>query len=187
MITKKTSPKHTAGELAEAIVFPVTLTPVQKKEAREQLAIARKKSNRKMSNNDRLSLQIFQLKFQLEDYIQNKEFNPALTFGYFLKQYVDLLQVKRKDFADEISINETLLSQFINQHRMPPEYIAIRLEIHSNNSIPATYWFKLVEKQKEFELKTDKGLRKKENKFVHRRLTVNSISGKHPVSTRLVP
>jgi len=60
-------------------------------------------------------------------------------------------------------------------HRMPPEYIAVRLEIHSNNAIPATYWFKLVEKQKEFELKTDKELRRRETKFVHRRLAVRSV------------
>ncbi len=173
MKTKKLSTKHTPEVLAKAIIFPVTLTPAQKKEAAEQLAVARKKGQKEMTENDRLSLQLFQLKFQLEDYIQNKEFNPNLTFGHFLKQYVDLLQVKRKEFADAISIDETLLSQFINMHRMPPEYVAVRLEIHSNNTIPATYWFKLVEKQKEHELKTDKELRKKENKYVHRKLTVN--------------
>lgn len=173
MKTKKLSTKHTPEQLAEAIVFPVTLTPTQKKEAAEQLAAARKKGQKEMTENDRLSLQLFQLKFQLEDYIQNKEFNPDLTFGHFLKQYVDLLQVKRKEFADEISIDETLLSQFINMHRMPPEYVAVRLEIHSNNAIPATYWFKLVEKQREHELKTDKELRRKENKYVHRKLAVN--------------
>ncbi|MFI5194529.1 MAG: hypothetical protein ACHQD7_10735 [Chitinophagales bacterium] len=43
MKTKKISPTH-AEELAEAIVFPLTLIPSQKKEAAEQLAIARKKS-----------------------------------------------------------------------------------------------------------------------------------------------
>lgn len=172
MKTKKFSTRHTPEELAEAIVFPVTLTQTQKKEAREQLAAARK-GQKEMTGDDRLSLNVLQLKFQLEDYIQNKEFSPELTFGYFLKQYVDLLHVKRKQFADEISIDETLLSQFINQHRTPPEYIAIRLELHSNNSIPATYWFKLVEKQREHELKTDKELRRKENKNVHRKLAIS--------------
>jgi transcriptional regulator with XRE-family HTH domain len=174
MKKKMISQKHTAKELAGAIVFPVTLNPAQKKEAAEQLAAARKKGEKGMAENDRLALQLLQLKFQLEDYIQNnKEFNPDLTFGNFLKQYVDLLQVKRKDFADEISIDETLLSQFINMHRMPPEYIAVRLEIHSNNAIPATYWFKLVEKQREYELMTDKDIRRKENKYVRRKVAVN--------------
>lgn len=172
MKTKKTSPRHSAEEIAATVVFPARLTATQKKEAAKQLAIARKKGQKEMGENERLSLKIFQLRFQLEDYIQNKEFNPHLTFGHVLKQYVDLLRLKRKDFAEEISIDETLLSQFINHHRMPPDYMAIRLEIHSNNSIPATYWFKLVEKQKEYELKTDKELRRKENKFVHRKISL---------------
>ncbi len=173
MKTKKLSTKLTPEELAEAIVFPVTIPQARKKEASEQLAAARKERQKELTDGDRLSLNVLQLKFQLEDYIQQNEFNPDLNFGYFLKQYVDLLQIKRKQFAEEISIDETLLSQFINQHRTPPEYIAIRLEIHSNNTIPATYWFKLVEKQREHELKTDKGLRRREIKNVHRILKVN--------------
>lgn len=170
MTKKKLFQKHTAKELANGIVFPVTLTPARKKQAGKELDEARKKAQQRMTESDRLALRLFQLKFQLEDYIENKEFSPALTFGYFLKQYVNLLQIKRKAFAAEISIDETLLSQFINMHRMPPEYMAIRLEIHSNNTIPANYWFKLVEKQREYELKTDKRLRRKEKKYVHRKL-----------------
>jgi plasmid maintenance system antidote protein VapI len=173
MKTKKLSQQHSSEDLSDDIIYPVTITLAQKKEAAKQLAAARKISQKEITENDRISLQLFQLKFQLEDYIENKEFNPDLTFGHFLKQYVNLLQVKRKDFADQISIDETLLSQFINMHRMPPEYIAIRLEIHSYNTIPATDWLRLVGKQREHELKTDKEIRRKENKFVHRKLAVN--------------
>jgi hypothetical protein len=60
----------------DVIVSPVTLTPTQKKEAAKQLAAARKISQREITENDRISLQLLQLKFQLEDYIQNKKFNP---------------------------------------------------------------------------------------------------------------
>ena len=127
---------------------------------------------KKLTGGKRLSLAVLQLKLQLKDYIQNNEFNPELTFGHFLKQNVNLLDIKRKQFADEISIDATPLSQFINQHRRPPEYMAICLEIHSNNSIPAIYWFKLVEKQRAHELKTDKELRRKELENVHRKLAV---------------
>lgn len=173
MKLKKLFEKYSPEELTDAFIFPITLTLDQRMEAAEQLSAARKKGQKEMTKDDRLSLNVLQLKFQLEDYIQNKEFNPGLTFGHFLKKYVDLLNIKRKMFADEISIDETLLSQFINQHRMPPEYMAIRLEIHSNNSIPATYWFKLVEKQREHELNSNKDLRKKEIKNVHRKLAVS--------------
>jgi len=55
---------------------------------------------------------------------------------------------------------------------MPPDYIAIRLEIHSSNKIPATYWFKLVEKERLHHIETNKALRKKEKPFVHNRLPI---------------
>jgi len=170
MKTKKHNSKYTPEDLAEAIAFPVSLSKMQKKTAAKQLAEARRKTQKDMSEVERMSLSILQLKFQLEDYIQNKMFDADKTFGSFLKQYVESLNIKRKQFAEDISIDEALLSQFINEHRMPPDYIAIRLEIHSNNSIPANYWFKLVEKQREHELNNDKEIRKKEKRFVHRKI-----------------
>lgn len=163
MNTKK---KHTPEELAEAIVYPVSLTSKQKKEAAEQLAAARKKSQEEMTESDRLTLQLLQLKFQLEDYIESKKYDLKKNFGFFLKQYIDILEIKRKTFANDISIDETMLSQLINMHRTPPDYISIRLELHSNNIIPADYWFKLAEKEKEYKIKTDKKLREQEKKFV---------------------
>jgi len=172
MRTRKTNTKYTPEDLAESIVFPVSLTKIQKKTAGKQLADARRRTQKVMTEDERMSLSIFQLKFQLEDYIQNKNFDADKTVGSFLRQYVESLNIKRKRFADEISIDETLLSQFINEHRMPPDYIVIRLEIHSNNSIPANYWFRLVEKQREHELNNNKEIRKREKRFVHRKLAI---------------
>lgn len=125
-----------------------------------------------MTVGDRVALELLQLKFQLEDYIESKKYDEEIHFGYFLKRYIDILQVKRKDFAGDISIDETMLSQLINMHRTPPDYISIRLELHAGNIIPADYWFRLVGKQREFQIKTDVSLRSRERKFVHR-LAVN--------------
>lgn len=172
MSYKKLLKKYTPEELADAFVFPVKLTAKQKKEAAEQLAAARKKTQEGMTESTKLGLQLYHLKFQLEDYLQSTAFNPELTFGCFLKKYVELLNKKRKEFAEEISIDETLLSQLINNHRLPPDYIAIRLELHSDNIIPASYWIRLVEKQRLHEITTDKELRKREMKYVHGKLTI---------------
>jgi plasmid maintenance system antidote protein VapI len=164
---KKLLKKYGPEELANGFVFPVKLTAKQKKEAAEQLAAARKKSRESMTEETKMSLRLYHLKFQIEDYLESKEFNPELTFGSFLKRYVELLDKKRKEFAEEISIDETMLSQLINNHRMPPDYIAIRLELHSDTIIPASYWIRLVDKQRLHEIATDKELRKKEMKYVH--------------------
>ena len=164
--------KAISGEFIGEVVHPIRLTAAQQKEAKLQLASARKKTQGQMTEQDRLESNIFSLRFQIEDYLAGKEYDPKMTFGYFLREYVEFLNIKRKVFADAISIDETLLSQLINMHRLPPDYLVIRLEIHSNNLIPADYWLKLVEKQKEHMIKTDKAMRKKEQKYVHTRIAV---------------
>jgi len=165
--------KPNLEDLKDDVLSPVRLTPEQQKVSDRQLNEARKKLQKELSPDERLQLRLFQLKFQLEDYLLHKEYEPGLAFGHFLKEYVDILNIKRKDFAEDISIDVTLLSQLINKHRLPPDYIAIRLEIHSNNSIPANYWYKLVEKEKEYQIRTNQELRRKEKKYVSNRLSVS--------------
>jgi plasmid maintenance system antidote protein VapI len=167
MSYKKLSKKFTPEELVDAFVFPVKLTAKQKKEATEQLAAARKKSRATMSDETKFSLRIIGLRSRITDSLIEEKFNPEHTFGSFLKLYVELMEKKRKQFAAEISIDETLLSQLINGHRLPPDYIAIRLEIHSGNKIPATHWLRLVEKQRLYEIENDKEFRKKEKPYVN--------------------
>jgi len=116
-----------------------------------------------------------QLKFQIEDYLKSDNFNPKFTFSYFLKEYVDVLNKKRKIFAQEISIDETELSQLINKHRQPNDSVIIRLELHSNNSIPAVYWFKLLEMEKAHSINTNLALRKKERKNVKNQVELNLV------------
>ncbi len=107
------------------------------------------------------------LKFQMEDYFRAEKPVGDYSFGHFLKLYIKLLDKKRRAFAEEIGIDETLLSQLINQHRSPPDYVSIRLELHSNNSIPAEYWFRVIEKDREGVMLLNKAaMRKKERKYV---------------------
>lgn len=167
---KKLRKKFTPEELADAFVFPVKLTGRQKKEAAAQLAATRKKTQAEMTDETKFSLNAFGLRFRIEDYLKEEKFDPERTFGSFLKMYVELMEKKRKDFAEDISIDETLLSQLINGHRFPPDYVAIRLELHSNNRIPAVLWIRLVEKQRLHEIVNNQELRKKENPFVRKKL-----------------
>ena len=77
-----------------------------------------------------------------------------------------------KLFAKDIDIDETELSQILNSHRHPSEKTIIRLEIHSNKTIPALSWYKLLEKEKEYELENDMEIREKEVKHVKNKLTL---------------
>ncbi len=160
-------------EIADAFVLPQKLTKRQQASAALELVKARKKSLGGMSEIDKLTANLLQLKFQLEDYIKSEDFNEEKSFGYFLKEYLHLINKKRNEFAAEIGIHETLLSQLINNHREPANSIIIRLELHSNNAIPAAYWYRVVEKEKEYFIQTNKQLRKNQKKFVKNRLAVS--------------
>ncbi|MBO9729443.1 MAG: hypothetical protein J7623_12475 [Chitinophaga sp.] len=172
MSSKKFKSEHTQEELAESLIFPVKLSKKQQKEAAERLALVRSQRRGVASEKEKLISGLLSLRFQLEDYINGNTYNPKLSFGYFLGEYVTLLEKKRKVFAEEISIDETLLSQLINLKRDPPDYVSVRLELHSNRAIPADYWYRLVEKKREHFIKTDKSIRKNEKQFVQNKLTV---------------
>ena len=126
-----------------------------------------------MTGEEQLQLKLMQLKFRLEDYIKGEQYDPEFTFGYFLEQYLLLNNKKKKEFAGDIQIHETLLSQIIKNRREPNNSFIIRLELHSNNMIPAIDWFKLIEKRKEHILRTDIALRKRESQYVTGKLRLS--------------
>ena len=150
------------------VIHPVRLTPEQRKKAKQQLGEARIKTQQEMTDRDRLTLALVRLRFQMDDCFVAKDYNPNMTFGCFLKEYMSLYNITRKAFADSISISAAVLRQLINMHQFPPDNILIRLELHSNKMLPAVYWLKLIGKQKEHMIKTNKELRKIEQKNVHR-------------------
>jgi plasmid maintenance system antidote protein VapI len=173
MSAKEIMKKYTTEEIADAFVLTSNLTSKQKRQAVTELREARARAQSEMSDKDRLTLKLMQLKFKMEDYLEGESFDPKLTFSYFLKEYVGILNKKRKSFAQDIDIDETELSQLINRHRHPNDNIMVRLEIHSNNSISAVTWYRLVEKEKVYALKTNVALRQREKKYVTNKLAVH--------------
>jgi plasmid maintenance system antidote protein VapI len=87
-----------------------------------------------------------------------------------LKEYIIRLEKKNNKFASEINIDPTELSQVINRRRRPTEKLIFRLEIHSNRNFPALMWFKLLEKDRAYELKHHKEIIDKERKNVKEQL-----------------
>ncbi|MDR6567316.1 helix-turn-helix domain-containing protein [Chitinophaga sp. CC14] len=150
---KEIEKKHSPEEIAESLIFP---GPKDASE-REQLLSAFKKVRKQykdgQSEESKLIAQLLQLKFLIEDYLKADSFNKEFYFGYFLKEYITRQEKKNKEFAQEIDVDPTELSQIINQHRKPTEKIIYRLELHSNRNFPAVMWFRLLEKEREYELR----------------------------------
>ena len=120
MFKRKLNGKVTQAELDGDVFIGLELPPAEKREADRLLAEARAKNP--MTPEVGAALISHHIRGRIDDYLATKEYDPAMSFGYFLKEYIDNLEVKRKDFAAQIGIDETLLSQLINGHRLPPDY-----------------------------------------------------------------
>lgn len=173
MKTNKLINKYTPKELADAFVFRTKLSAKKKVQANKQLNGMRKKVQAKSTPEQELLARLLQLKYQMEDYSNNAPYDVNRSFGFFLREYLKFLNMRNKDFASDIGIDETELSQVLNRHRKPSEKVIIRLEIHSNKIIPAIIWFKLLEKEKEYEILTDSKIRTVERKHVKNKLQLS--------------
>jgi hypothetical protein len=148
------------------------LSAEEREEAYAALREHRKAHETKRTPEAKLKTDLLQLRFLMEDYIQSDEFNEEMGFGYFLKEYIERIRKKSNEFADEINVNPSEISQFIHKHREPSSKFFIRLEIHSNKIFPALMWHKILSKEKALEL-LNYGLRGDEEKQVKKRLSLS--------------
>lgn len=167
---KEIEKKHTQEEIAEALVFPVSASVDERNELMSAFKEIRKRQLAKQSGEDKLIAKLLQLKFLIEDYLKGNSFNKEFYFGYFLKEYITRLEKKNKQFASEINVDPTELSQIINKHRKPTEKIIYRLELHSNRNFPAVMWFRVLEKEREYELNHNSAIIESEKKHVSEHL-----------------
>lgn len=160
----------TPEEIAEAYVFPGTKNKKEREEALEAFRDFRKKIADKQSAKSKLIAELLQLKFLIEDYVATDAYSAIYHFGYFLKEYISRIERNNKEFAEEIDVAPTELSQIINKHRRPTEKLIYRLELHSNRNFPALLWFKILEKERAYELKHDRRIIDSEKKHVKQKL-----------------
>lgn len=167
---KEINKRYTPEEIAESIAFPVTENEIEKKAIPSELTDFRRSTVDKQTEESKIISLLLQLKFLIEDYLQGDSFNKNYDFGYFLREYIARLGKKNKEFAAEIAVDPTELSQVINRHRKPTDKLILRLEIHSNSNFPALMWFKLLEKERVYELLHNNEMIESEKKYVNKKL-----------------
>ncbi len=167
---KEIEDKYTPKEIAESLVFPGTKDKKEREATLTAFRQFRKKIADKQTEKSKLIAQLLQLKFIIEDYLSANTLNKDFYFGYFLKEYISRLEKKNKEFAEEIDVDPAELSQIINKHRKPTEKLIFRLDIHSNKNFPALMWFRLLEKERTYELLHNKNIMENEKKYVKHKL-----------------
>jgi len=83
--------------------------------------------SKKQSPEARIKYKFISLKLQVESYISNRSPEDVLTSGYFLKQYLNIVGIKNKDFAKFIDVEESNLSSIIRGRRKINTELAFKL------------------------------------------------------------
>ncbi|TDO68861.1 hypothetical protein EV143_1174 [Flavobacterium chryseum] len=170
MKTKNIYEKYSLEEVADSIVFKNPLSEKEEKESSAELAEVRRKNRESLTDNQKLYAKVLQLRFLMEDYAKSEVYDENRSFASFLKTYIKFSYKVQKKFAEDINLKQTELSLILNEHRLPNEKTIVRLEIHSDNVIPALSWYRVVEKQREYELEQDIKFKQEQKKFVKNHL-----------------
>ena len=162
--------KMSDEEIVESFVFRSTMTDEERKQADEEFRKLRFESLKKMSDEQILQSKLMRMRFLMKDYFKQSEFIESYSFSSQLKKYIGLLKKTRKDFAADLDIHKTKLSRILNDKENPNIELMYRLEHHSGNMIPATYWYRLHSRKLEEDIKRDSIKRSEEYKRVKNRL-----------------
>jgi plasmid maintenance system antidote protein VapI len=153
---------YTDQELAEAHIFQSDLTAEEKAKADIELKDLRMSRLKQLTDKQKLYADLLRLKFKMEDYIRHENEDTVFRFGVFLQEYLHILNKKQIDFANEINLHPTKLSQIISDKTNPNIALAYRLEKHSGGFITALLWWRLAAKKIEMNILNDSSTRKKE-------------------------
>lgn len=146
---------YTDQEIAEDFVLPSAMPPEVLDAAMEEIGIMRREQLAQLSDAQKKQMKLIQMRLQIEDYIQRNVFDPAFLFSVQLRKYIQITGLSMTTFAQHIGIHKAQLSRIINHHDMPNVALMHRLQHHSHDLIPATYWFRLHTMAQEYTLKTD--------------------------------
>lgn len=117
------------------------------------------------SKDERIRISLLGLKYHMEDYLQSK--SKVVEVGSFVKQFINLIEIKQVEFANYLKLRPSNLSKILNGERRLTIELALILEKLSN--INASLWLRIQNKN---ELnKMQKSLSKQINKYRLNELT----------------
>jgi len=82
---------------------------------------------KKQSSEERIKIELFSLKLQIESYINKTEPDEIINAGEFLGKYLKAINVKNKFFAKYIDLEESNLSSIIKGRRKINTDLAFKL------------------------------------------------------------
>jgi len=169
-VYKKLREIYTDEEIAEGYMIPATLTEEEKKVSDEEFRKIRFQLLNNRTEKQRVLSEVIRLRIKINSYLEEEIYSPLFDFGNILGEYIKILKRSRKEFASDIDIHYTKLSRIVNNREEPNVSLIYRLANHSDDLIPATYWWRLMTRKQEYLLVENLELKEKEGKRVKNKL-----------------
>ncbi len=151
-ILEELQKQYTLEDIAESYVLPHKLSEEDEAAARKEFLELRMLRRKNMSEKEHLLSGLLGIKYRIKSYLQERSFDTNRTLGTFLKNYLLVTAKKQKELAEDIDIHPSRLNRIIHGKEKIGKALAYRLESHSGDLIPAIYWWKLVQKEIEYEM-----------------------------------
>ncbi|HRD79757.1 MAG: hypothetical protein IAE84_05940 [Saprospiraceae bacterium] len=162
--------EFTVEEIAGAYIFSGDLEKNEQTEIEEEFRKLRAKALLERTEEQRLLSELMRMKLLMRDYFERSGFEEAFSFSKQLEQYIKILGRSHKEFAEDVDLHPTKLSRLLNDRENPNVELTYRLETHCGNIIPAVYWWKLLAKRMEENVRTDDEMRQTEKQRVRNQL-----------------
>ncbi|MEM6700122.1 MAG: helix-turn-helix transcriptional regulator [Bacteroidota bacterium] len=157
-------------EIVESFVFRSSMSEEEKAVADAAFRRLRLEQLKNRSDKQVLKAELMRMKLLQRDYFKQASYVVGYSFEEQLKAYIGLLKKSRKSVAEDLDIHPTKLSRILNGKENPNIDLMYRLERHSGNMIPATYWYRLVTKKVEHDIRQNEAHRQKEYERVKNEL-----------------
>lgn len=170
MTYKKIAKKYTPSEIAESYLPPADQK--DREAVLNEFKAFREKVKGRQTEKSKMTSDLLQLKYMMDDYLNQEHTDPSFGFSFFLKEYMVRLHKNGKELAADINVDPAEVSNVVNNKRKPTERFIYRLDIHSNRSFPASVWLRILEKERITQIMNDKKMFEEEKRQVIRKITI---------------
>lgn len=141
----------------------ITPDQIWNEQGLDQVNLFLKKHASHQSIEERLNIEIKAIQYQIEDYIQSEEVKEIKPIFVFIKQYLKLLRMTQKEFAEILEIRDTNLYKYLKGERKLNSDLVFKISAFSHTR--PELWFHLETKNNLIALKHNKRASKKYDKY----------------------
>lgn len=151
---------YTDEEIVDSMVLRSTLTEEERKIAHKEFLRIRMERLKNMSESDIILSNLMRMKIQIENYIENDEYDSRFDFSNQLIEYLSITKRSQKVFSQEIDIHTAQLNRIMRGKENPNVDLLYRIEKHSNGILNARKLYRLHTMKLESEMVNDEEKRR---------------------------